>query len=84
MLFPCIQPTHVADFAQVQSMQTMSGDDGKGIVQLKIVGATEPLTVTCKSLEEAEDMAGLIDGYCRLVHNMKGTMWTKRGKFCRL
>ncbi|GFS03507.1 focal adhesion kinase 1 [Elysia marginata] len=71
-------PTHMADFVQVQSIQTATGDDGKGIVQLKIVGAAEPLTITCKALEEVEDMAGLIDGYCRLVHDMQGTLWTRR------
>ncbi|RUS76887.1 hypothetical protein EGW08_015356 [Elysia chlorotica] len=73
-------PTHMADFVQVQSIQTASGDDGKGIVQLKIVGAAEPLTITCKALEEVEDMADLIDGYCRLVHDMQGTLWTRRGE----
>ena len=72
----------MADFAQVQSIQTAGGDDGKGIVQLKIVGAAEPLTITCKALEEVEDMADLIDGYCRLVHDMQGTLWTRRGESC--
>uniref|UniRef100_A0A0B6ZXT7 non-specific protein-tyrosine kinase n=1 Tax=Arion vulgaris TaxID=1028688 RepID=A0A0B6ZXT7_9EUPU len=71
-------PTHVADFVQVQSIQTMSGDDGKGVVHLKIVGATEPLTITCKTLGEVEDMADLIDGYLRLVHDMQGTFWSRR------
>ncbi|XP_059144124.1 focal adhesion kinase 1-like [Physella acuta] len=71
-------PTHMAEFSQVQSIQTMTGDDGKGVVQLKIVGASEPLTITCKTLDEAEDMADLIDGYCRLVHDMQRTLWTKR------
>lgn len=71
-------PTHMADFAQVQSIQTAGGDEGKGIVQLKIVGAAEPLTITCKALEFVEDMANLIDGYCRLVHDMQRTLWTRR------
>lgn len=76
-----MQPTHMAEFAQVQSIQTMTGDDGKGVVQLKITGAAEPLTITCKTLDEVEDMADLIDGYCRLVHDMQGTLWSKRGEF---
>ncbi|BFY99901.1 hypothetical protein BsWGS_02944 [Bradybaena similaris] len=71
-------PTHMAEFAQVQSIQTMTGDDCKGVVQLKITGAAEPLTITCKTLDEVEDMADLIDGYCRLVHDMQGTLWSKR------
>ncbi|XP_013077810.1 focal adhesion kinase 1 isoform X7 [Biomphalaria glabrata] len=71
-------PTHMADFVQVQSIHTMTGDDNKGVVQLKIVGASEPLTITCKTLDDVEDMADLIDGYCRLVHDMQGTLWSKR------
>ncbi|XP_076440427.1 focal adhesion kinase 1-like isoform X3 [Babylonia areolata] len=71
-------PTHMAEFAQVQSIQTVSGEDGKGLLQLKIAGATEPLTVTCASLDTAEDMADLIDGYCRLVHDVAKTLWSRR------
>ncbi|BFZ17133.1 hypothetical protein BsWGS_20172 [Bradybaena similaris] len=71
-------PTHVADFAQVQSVHTMMADDGIGVLQLKIVDASEPLIITCKSLDEAEDMADLIDGYCRLVHDMQGSLWSRR------
>ena len=70
----------MAEFAQVQSIQTVAGDDGKGILQLKIAGATEPLTVTCASLDTAEDMADLIDGYCRLVHDMAKTLWSRKGE----
>ena len=76
------QPTHMAEFAQVQSIQTVAGEDNKGILQLKIAGATEPLTVVCTSLDTAEDMADLIDGYCRLVHDMTKTLWSKKGKSC--
>lgn len=73
------QPTHMADFSQVQSIQTLSLDDGKGVLELRIAGANEPLTITCSSLAEAEDMADLIDGYCRLVHDFQGSFWTKKG-----
>ncbi|KAM9308655.1 focal adhesion kinase 1 [Gastrophryne carolinensis] len=63
-------PTHLADFTQVQTIQYFSSDDKdrKGILQLNIAGAPEPLTVTAPSLTIAENMADLIDGYCRLVH----------------
>ncbi|XP_055956032.1 focal adhesion kinase 1 isoform X4 [Patella vulgata] len=71
-------PTHMADFAQVQSIQTVGSEDGKGILQLKIAGAAEPLMITCVTLDIAEDVADLIDGYCRLVHDMQGTLWTKK------
>ncbi|XP_053571365.1 focal adhesion kinase 1 isoform X4 [Bombina bombina] len=63
-------PTHLADFTQVQTIQYSSSEekDRKGILQLKIAGAPEPLTVTAPSLTIAENMADLIDGYCRLVN----------------
>ncbi|XP_004837951.1 focal adhesion kinase 1 isoform X16 [Heterocephalus glaber] len=63
-------PTHLADFNQVQTIQYSHSEDKdrKGMLQLKIAGAPEPLTVTAPSLTIAENMADLIDGYCRLVN----------------
>ncbi|XP_053322144.1 focal adhesion kinase 1 [Spea bombifrons] len=62
-------PTHLADFTQVQTIQYSSSEDKdrKGTLQLKIAGAPEPLTVTASSFTIVENMADLIDGYCRLV-----------------
>ncbi|XP_036904505.1 focal adhesion kinase 1 isoform X3 [Sturnira hondurensis] len=62
-------PTHLADFNQVQTIQYSNGEDKdrKGVLQLRVAGAPEPLTVTAPSLTIAENMADLIDGYCRLV-----------------
>ena len=82
--FSLFQPTHMADFSQVQAIQTVSLDDGKGVLQLRIAGASEPLTITCASITEAEDMADLIDGYCRLVHDFQGSFWTKKGTVSNL
>ncbi|XP_076085718.1 focal adhesion kinase 1-like isoform X5 [Mytilus galloprovincialis] len=70
-------PTHMADFNQVQSIQT-SVSENKGLLQIKVAGATEPLTITCSSVDEAEDMADLIDGYCRLVHDISTSVWSKK------
>uniref|UniRef100_A0A4X1SKN5 Focal adhesion kinase 1 n=1 Tax=Sus scrofa TaxID=9823 RepID=A0A4X1SKN5_PIG len=69
--FKCaLGPTHLADFNQVQTIQYSNSEDKdrKGTLQLKIAGAPEPLTVTAPSLTIAENMADLIDGYCRLVN----------------
>ncbi|XP_069778425.1 focal adhesion kinase 1 isoform X3 [Narcine bancroftii] len=65
-------PTHLANFNQVQTIQYSNSDDKdrKGTLQLKIAGASEPLTVTTPSLNIAENMADLIDGYCRLVNGV--------------
>ena len=70
----------MAGFDQVTSINTMTGEDNKGVVQVKISGAAEPLHITCKTLDEAEDMADLIDGYCRLIHDDQESRWTKRGE----
>ena len=53
----------------------------KGVVQLRIVGASEPLTITCRSLSQAEDIADLMDGYCRLVNNNSKSCWIRKGTF---
>ncbi|XP_067834566.1 focal adhesion kinase 1 isoform X2 [Heptranchias perlo] len=65
-------PTHLANFNQVQTIQYSNSDDKdrKGTLQLKIAGASEPLTITTPSLNIAENMADLIDGYCRLVNEV--------------
>ncbi|XP_030596995.1 focal adhesion kinase 1-like isoform X2 [Archocentrus centrarchus] len=62
-------PTHLANFNQVQTIQysAMEEKDRKGMLQLNVAGAAEPLTVTTASLTMAENLADLIDGYCRLV-----------------
>ena len=69
----------MADFSQVQSIQT-SAADNKGFLQIKVAGATEPLTITCASVDDAEDMADLIDGYCRLVHDISTSVWSRKGE----
>ena len=71
----------MADFHQVQSMQTSAGEsDLKGLLQLKIAGASDPLYITCDSLSDAEDVADLIDGYCRLVNSGNNSCWNRKGK----
>nr|XP_021322281.1 focal adhesion kinase 1 isoform X9 [Danio rerio] len=59
-------PTHLANFTQVQTIQ-FEERERKGMLLLDVAGAPEPLTVTTTTLNTAENMADLIDGYCRLV-----------------
>ncbi|XP_072007209.1 focal adhesion kinase 1 isoform X4 [Engystomops pustulosus] len=79
-------PTHLTDFTQVQTIQYSSSEDKdrKGMLQLKISGAPEPLTVTAPSLTIAENMADLIDGYCRLVHGASESFIIRPQKASRL
>uniref|UniRef100_A0A672HME0 non-specific protein-tyrosine kinase n=1 Tax=Salarias fasciatus TaxID=181472 RepID=A0A672HME0_SALFA len=62
-------PTHLANFNQIQSIQysAMEEKERKGMLQVNVAGAAEPLTVTTASLTTAENLADLIDGYCRLI-----------------
>uniref|UniRef100_A0AAY4BW56 non-specific protein-tyrosine kinase n=1 Tax=Denticeps clupeoides TaxID=299321 RepID=A0AAY4BW56_9TELE len=61
-------PTHLATFSQVQKIEySCSEERGKNQLLLDVAGAAEPLSVTTSSLTLAENMADLIDGYCRLV-----------------
>ncbi|XP_072535595.1 focal adhesion kinase 1 isoform X3 [Salminus brasiliensis] len=60
-------PTHLANFTQVQNIQ-FEEQEKKCMLQLDVAGAAEPLTVTTPCLSTAENMADLIDGYCRLVN----------------
>ncbi|XP_046874797.1 protein tyrosine kinase 2aa isoform X1 [Hypomesus transpacificus] len=68
-------PTHLANFSQVQSIQysCLEDRDRKGMLQLNVAGAAEPLTVTTSSFTTAENMADLIDGYCRLFNSASQT-----------
>ncbi|XP_031442492.1 protein tyrosine kinase 2aa isoform X17 [Clupea harengus] len=63
-------PTHLANFTQVQTINysCLEDKERKGMLQLNVAGAAEPLTVTTPSFPIAENMADLIDGYCRLVN----------------
>ncbi|XP_019638916.1 PREDICTED: focal adhesion kinase 1-like isoform X9 [Branchiostoma belcheri] len=71
-------PNQLADFAQVHSIKTTTVEpEKKGSLQLEIFGASETLTITTPSLAIAEDMANLVDGYCKLTHNSTTSLITR-------
>lgn len=49
------------------------------MLQLRVAGSAELLTITCPSLTVAENMADLVDGYCRLVNNQQASIWSRKG-----
>jgi focal adhesion kinase 1 len=51
----------------------------KAVIQIKVAGASEPLLITCASIDMAESIADLIDRYCRLVNGTHLSLWNKRG-----
>ena len=56
-----------------------AGGGGKAVVQIRVVGASEPLLITCTAIETAESVADLVDRYCRLVNGTNVSLWNKRG-----
>lgn len=70
---------HIANFQQVQSIQTIVNDASpKPVLQLKIAGASEVLSISCPSLAIAESIADLVDGYCRLIQGTQASFWTRK------
>ncbi|GAA6109347.1 protein-tyrosine kinase 2-beta isoform X1 [Tachysurus ichikawai] len=59
-------PICLADFRQIQKIKCSSQNDGKALLYIEIQGANQPLSINTISLAVAENMADLIDGYCRL------------------
>ncbi|XP_047677378.1 protein-tyrosine kinase 2-beta isoform X2 [Tachysurus fulvidraco] len=59
-------PICLADFRQIQKIKCSSQNDGKALLYIEIQGANQPLSINTVSLAIAENMADLIDGYCRL------------------
>ena len=81
----------MAEFSHVQSIQTVVGGEagvgpglGKAVLQLRVAGSSELLTITCPSLHVAENMADLVDGYCRLVNNSHTSIWSRKGELSGL
>ena len=70
----------MADFSHIQGVQTVVGEGGKAMLQLRVAGSAELLTITCPGLSVAENMADLVDGYCRLVNNSNTSIWNRKGR----
>ncbi|XP_044864973.1 protein-tyrosine kinase 2-beta isoform X3 [Mauremys mutica] len=60
------KPTCLADFKQIKSIKCCSVEEGRAMLQLMLTGTPQSLAIKTSSLAEAENMADLIDGYCRL------------------
>ncbi|KTG35379.1 hypothetical protein cypCar_00024088 [Cyprinus carpio] len=67
-------PVCLATFAQIRSIKCTPQNDGKTLLHIDIEGAKQPLSISIASLAIAENMADLIDGYCRLEHGKETTL----------
>jgi focal adhesion kinase 1 len=74
----------MAEFTQIQSIQTLVSDckeHTKACIKLRVAGAAETLSITCSSLDQAESLADLIDGYCRLMTGSNTSLWNRKGNY---
>lgn len=74
--------TSIADFDQIQAIQTLVSDceeHAKATLQLRVAGNQEILFITCPTLEIAESLADLIDGYYRLHVGTDSSIWNRKG-----
>ncbi|XP_053316712.1 protein-tyrosine kinase 2-beta [Spea bombifrons] len=68
------KPTCFAEFKQIKSIKCSSLDDGRALLLLGVSGAPQPLAIKTSSLAIAENMADLIDGYCRLKNESEESL----------
>ncbi|NWV46739.1 FAK2 kinase, partial [Daphoenositta chrysoptera] len=54
------------EFRDIKSIRCSGVEDGQALLQLGLSGTPQSLAIKTSSLAEAENMADLIDGYCRL------------------
>ncbi|XP_037552312.1 protein-tyrosine kinase 2-beta-like [Nematolebias whitei] len=73
-------PICLAKFSQVRSISSAAESDGRALLTVHIEGAQQPLVVSTSSLAVAENMADLIDGYCRLEGCAKNSLMVRPGK----
>jgi len=63
-------PIHVANFSQIRSIQTITGEaTEKGQVYLTVTGSAEPLVITTDEFSMAENIAEVVDGHCCLENS---------------
>uniref|UniRef100_A0A672PYA9 non-specific protein-tyrosine kinase n=1 Tax=Sinocyclocheilus grahami TaxID=75366 RepID=A0A672PYA9_SINGR len=64
----------LAEFRQIHSIKYNTQRDGKTLLLIEIVGAKQPFSISVASLAIAENMADLIDGYCRLLNHTDSSL----------
>ncbi|XP_067999129.1 protein-tyrosine kinase 2-beta isoform X2 [Melanerpes formicivorus] len=68
------KPTCLAEFKHIKSIKCSSLEDGQAVLQLVLSGTPQSLAIKTASLAEAENMADLIDGYCRLQGDLETSL----------
>ncbi|KAG7461057.1 hypothetical protein MATL_G00205500 [Megalops atlanticus] len=73
-------PICLAEYKQIRSIKCSLQSDSKALLHLDIEGAKQPLSVNVATFAMAENMADLIDGYCRLENGTETSVISKPKK----
>nr|XP_057907017.1 protein-tyrosine kinase 2-beta-like isoform X2 [Doryrhamphus excisus] len=73
-------PIRLATFSQVSGITCSAESHGRALLNVHIMGTKQPLSVSTASLAVAENMANLIDGYCRLEGVSEGSLISRPSK----
>ncbi|KAJ8270529.1 hypothetical protein GJAV_G00115980 [Gymnothorax javanicus] len=67
-------PICLADYKQVKSIKSSVQSDHRALLNINIEGASQSLSIHTATISMAENMADLIDGYCRLENNTETSL----------
>ncbi|XP_061098691.1 protein-tyrosine kinase 2-beta-like isoform X2 [Conger conger] len=67
-------PICLADYKQIKSIKSSVQSDSKALLTLNIEGASQPLSIHTATISMAENMADLMDGYCRLENDTEASL----------
>lgn len=67
---PAIQKTD-------KKVATCNCNDVKSLLKIRVTGNVEDLTISCNGLKTADNIADLVDGYCRIVNNTEASLWDR-------
>ncbi|KAK1795551.1 hypothetical protein P4O66_001049 [Electrophorus voltai] len=70
----------LADFKQIRSIECSPQGDGKALLDIEIKGAKQALSISVPTVAMAENMADLIDGYCRMESNTDTSLILRTSK----
>ncbi|MEQ2162974.1 hypothetical protein GOODEAATRI_025424 [Goodea atripinnis] len=73
-------PICLAKFSDIRSISCTAESDGRALLTVHIQGSKQPLAVNTSSLAVAENMADLIDGYCRLEGKAESSLMVRPNK----
>ncbi|GAU98565.1 hypothetical protein RvY_09694 [Ramazzottius varieornatus] len=78
-----LTPKQLAVWKDVMSLRTSSDGPAKFVIQIRVEGTDEMLTLTCESQAQSDDIADLINGYCQLETGVERDIWSREKRESR-